>query len=135
MLLDHAIHVVGHVGTDHQSILGLAVHGLRIDVIAFLLVLHQPALLLEQLEVLCRLQIDSGIMLICPHRKINLRLNDMIEGFLVALSLCPCLLGVEHVVRPGSYLLDQRFRRPNALEWFYYCHNLFIDSKTFVSVH
>ena len=123
MLLDHAIHVVGHISADHQSILGLAIHGLRIDVIALLLVLHQPALLLEQLEVLRRLQIDRGIMLVSTHRKVNLRLYDMIKGLLIARSLCPCLLRVQHVIRPGSHLLDQCLRRPNALEWFNYCHN------------
>ena len=63
VLLDTTCHVVVRMGTDHESVLGLLIHGLSINIIMFMLVLHQPALILELLEVLCGLLIDFGIIL------------------------------------------------------------------------
>ena len=51
MLLDYARHVIIHVGTYHQTILGLAVHGLGIDVILFLIILLQPAFFLSLIHI------------------------------------------------------------------------------------
>ena len=78
MLLDHPVHVVGHVSSYHQSILRLAVHGLGINIVTRLVVLHQPALFLEHPEVRYRLVVHTRIMLVRPFRKINFRLDDVV---------------------------------------------------------
>ena len=52
MLLDLACQVVICVGAKHDTILGTAVHGLRVHIVALLLVLNEPAFLLPFLEIL-----------------------------------------------------------------------------------
>ena len=91
MLLDAASHIVIGMGTHHQTILRLAVHGLGINIIMFACVLNQPALVLELLEVLGGLLIHSGIILRCTHREIDLRLDNVIQTLLIVASLCPRL--------------------------------------------
>ena len=63
MLLNAASHVIVGMGTHHETILGLAVHRLRIDIIMFARILNQPALVLELLEILGSLLIDTWIIL------------------------------------------------------------------------
>ena len=78
MFLNNTIHIIGHVCTDNQTVLCLAVHCLGIYIIAFFLILYQPAFFLEHLEIGSSFQINGRIMFICPDRKIDLRFNDMI---------------------------------------------------------
>ena len=78
MLLDNAIHIIGHIRTDNQAVLCLAVHGLGIHIVTFLLILHQPALFLEHPEIGGSFQINGRIVFIRPDRKVDLRFDDMI---------------------------------------------------------
>ena len=87
MLLDHPVHIVRHVSSYHQSILRLAVHGLGINIVTRFVVLHQPALFLEHPEIRYRLVVHTRIMLVRSLRKVNLRLDDVIQRFLVAFRL------------------------------------------------
>ena len=87
MLLNHPVHIVGHVSSYHQSVLRLAVHGLGVDVITRLFVLHQPSLFLKHPEVRYRLVVHTWVVLIRTLRKVNLRLDDVIQRFLVAFRL------------------------------------------------
>ena len=91
MLLDVALHVVVGMGANHQTILRLAVHRLGIDIIMFLRVLHQPTLILELLEVLCSLFVNTWIILRGAYREVNLRLDDVIQTLLIVASLCASL--------------------------------------------
>ena len=78
MLLDNAIHIIGHIRTDNQAVLCLAVHGLGIHIVTFLLILHQPALFLEHPEIGGSFQINGRIVFIRPDRKVDLWFDDMI---------------------------------------------------------
>ena len=99
VLLDDSVHIIRHVGTYHQAELGLAVHGLGVDIIIFLFVLHQPTLVLKLLEILRGLLIDTRIAFIGTYRKINLGLDDMIERHLITFGLSTGFVRVQHVVR------------------------------------
>ncbi|OPZ98060.1 MAG: hypothetical protein BWY72_00989 [Bacteroidetes bacterium ADurb.Bin416] len=98
VLLDAAFQVVVHVGTHHQTVLGLAIHGLGIDVVAICLVLHQPAVVPEAVEIFHGFGIDLFLVFILTHGEINLRLDDVVERFFVITGLCPGFFTVEHVV-------------------------------------
>ena len=63
MLLDNTCKIIIHVGTNDQTILCLAVHSLRIDIILFLVVLLQPAVFLKLLEIFSSTFIDARIIL------------------------------------------------------------------------
>ena len=78
MLLDTPMHVVVGMRSHHQSILCLIVHGLRIDIIVFFAVLHQPSLVLEFLEVFGSALIHLWVVFACTRLKVNFRLDDMI---------------------------------------------------------
>ena len=91
MLLNIALHVVVNIGTNYQSILSLAIHGLRINIIMFARVLNQPTFILELLEVLGSLFIYTRIILRCADGEIDLWFDDMVETHLVITSLCPRL--------------------------------------------
>ena len=122
MLFDITLHVVVHIGADNKTILRLSIHGLGIDVIMVILVLHQPALVLKLLEVLGGLLIDTGIVLRSSDGEINFGLNDMVEALLVTAGLGTCLLTVEHVIGTALYLLHQLLWRTDSFEWFNDCH-------------
>ncbi len=79
MFFNFAGHVVLHRGTHHQSVLCLAIHGLGVYVIHLLLILEQPSLLLEQVEVFGRLCIHILVVFIFSHREVDLRLDDVIK--------------------------------------------------------
>ena len=79
MLLDYSVHVIGHVSPHHQAILRLAVHGLGINIITRLVVLHQPALFLEHPEIRYRLVVHPRVVLVGTFREVNLRLDDVIQ--------------------------------------------------------
>ena len=122
MLFDITLHVVVHIGADNKTILCLSIHGLGIDVIMVIFVLHQPALVLKLLEVLGGLLIDTGIVLRSSDGEINFGLNNMVEALLVIAGLGTCLLTVEHVIGTALYLLHQLLWRTDSFEWFNDCH-------------
>ena len=122
VLFDATSHIVVGMGAHHETILCLTVHRLRVYIIMFLFVLHQPTLVLELLEVLCRFFIDARVVLASAYREVNLRLDDVIQTLLVVASLGTCLLTIEHVVGATLYLLHQFLRRTDSFKWFYDCH-------------
>ena len=63
MLLDDTRHIIIYICTHHKTILCLAIHGLCIDIILFFIILLQPAVLLELLEVLCGTLINTRVVL------------------------------------------------------------------------
>ena len=79
MLLYARVHVILHSGGDHYAVLRASLHGLRIYIVAFLLILHQPAFTTETGEILNSFIIHTRIMLIRAFRKIYLRLDDVIQ--------------------------------------------------------
>ena len=99
MLLDDSGHIVVDVCADHQSILSLAIHGLGIDVILFLVILHKPSLILEHLEILGGFHIDARVVLAGSGFEVDFRLDDTIKTHFVVTCLNACLLGVKHIVR------------------------------------
>ncbi len=134
MLFDAAFHIVVHPGGNHETVLRAAVHCLRVDVILLLVVLHEPAVLLELVEILHGLFVDFGVMLVKPGFEIDFRLDDMIEGFGVALSLFAGLFGIEHVVGTRNYLFHHLLRRADAFERFYFCHGFFTKLRLCIVV-
>ena len=122
MLLNDAIHIIGHVCAHHQTILRLAVHGLGIYVVIFLIVLYQPAFVLKHSEVVGGFPVNTFIMLIRALRKIYLGLNDMIQGFFVSCRFFTGFGGVQYIVRTGCNLLYQVLGRANAFKRFNCSH-------------
>ena len=128
VFLDAAGHVVVGMGAHHESILRLLVHGLRVDVVLFLVVLHQPALFLELPEVLGSFLIDTRVILRRSFGEVYLGFNNVVEAFLVVASLGTCFLAIEHVVGTALHLLHQFLRWTDSLKWFYYHSSFFIFS-------
>ena len=87
VFLDVALEVILHVCANHQTILGLALHSLSVDVVLLLGVTLEPALVLKLTEVLGSLSIHTGIGLLGYGIKINLGLDDVIKGHLVTCCL------------------------------------------------
>ncbi len=79
MLLDASFHVVGYICSDHYAVLGAAVHGLCIYVVVLVVVLHEPSVLLECVEVFYSFVVHLGIVLIGARGKVDLRLDDVVE--------------------------------------------------------
>ena len=129
MLLDDPVQVVVHIGTDDQTILCLAVHGLCIDIIILLRVLNQPSLVLEELELTGSLRIHLRVVLVADRVEIDFRLDDVVERLLIALTLGLGLLAVQHVIGAALHLFHQVLRWAYSLEWFYYCHDIYSMKK------
>ena len=87
MLLDIALHVVVSMCADYQTILCLALHGLSIYIIMFARILHQPPIVLELLEVLGSLLIDTWVVLRGAYGEVNLWFDDVIQTLGVVASL------------------------------------------------
>ena len=98
VLLDLASHIVINVGSDNKSILCLAVHCLGVDIVVFLVVLQEPAFVLELLEVLGGFLIDARVVLTCSLGEVYLGFDDMIQAHLIVACLGSGFFGVEHVV-------------------------------------
>ena len=79
MFLNIPLQIIIHISTNYQPILCTSVHRLGIYVILFFLILNQPAVILKFPEILRCFFIDSRIMLVCSYRKINFRLDYMIQ--------------------------------------------------------
>ena len=90
VLLDMATDIVVHKGSNHKTILRLSIHGLGIDVIVFIGILYQPSPLLKLSEVFGSLFVHTRVILGSALWKVYLRLDDMIQAFLVVTCFAPC---------------------------------------------
>ena len=122
MLFDSAFHIIVHPSGHYEAILGASVHCLGVDIVVLLVVLNEPAVFLELLEVLHSFVVDFGVVLVETGFKVDFGLDDMIKRFGVALGFLACLFRVEHVVGTRHYLFDHLLRRTDTLERFYFCH-------------
>ena len=113
--------VVVGMGAEHDSVLGPAVHGLRIDIVAGTGVAHQPAPLLPLAEVLHGLVVDPGVVVLEHGLEIYLGLGYVQQGFLP--SHRPGLGRVEHIVGRGGDFGHQLPGRTQGGERFHSYHN------------
>ena len=136
VLLNASLQIIIYPRADNQTILRLCFlscqsrsgsvlqtlafsqNRLRINVVFLLLVLHKPSFLFEQLKLLNCRSIHTLVVLIRSRRKIDLRLDNMVQTLLVACSFCTCFFTIQHVVRPAAHLLHQLFRRTYSSKWF-----------------
>ncbi len=125
VFFDTAFHIVIDVGGHHYAVLRAAVHCLGVDIVVFLLVLHQPAVFAECGEIGHGTVVDLGSVLVGARSEIDLGLDDVVERTGVAFGLCSCFFAVEYIVGPRSHFGDDFTRRTYAAEWFYFGH----DSK------
>ena len=122
MFFDDAVHIIGDISAHDKAVLRLAVHGLCIDIIHFLIVLDQPAFVLEHLEMLCRAFIYTGIIFARAGLEIDFGLDDMIERHLVVAGFRACFFRIEHIVWTAFHFFDEIFGRTNAFKRFNDCH-------------
>ena len=78
MLLDAPLHIVFHPCSHYQSVLRPSVHRLGIDVVLLFLVLTQPSLLAEHVEMLHGRRIHFLVVLIRTLREVDLGLDDVV---------------------------------------------------------
>ena len=131
MLLNHAIHIVVDKSTYHQSILRFTIHGLCVDIILLLVILHEPSLVLELLEVLGSLLVHTRVVLAGAYREIDLRLDDVVQAHLVVASFSSCLFRVKNVVWARLDLFNKVFRWAYALKRFNGCHRFYLLRITY----
>ena len=91
MLFDATCHIVVCMGADYKTVLRLSIHRLCIDVVVLLLILHQPTLVLELLEVLSCLLIHLWVVLRSAYGKVDFGFDDVIQTFLVVASFSASL--------------------------------------------
>ena len=135
VLFDDPVHIVRDIGPDDETVLRLAVHRLGINVIALLLVLDQPATLLEETEVVGGLLIDTRIVLVGADGEIDFGFDNMIQRFFIALGLATRFIGIKHIVRAGNHLSNQVFGRTEAAERFDGSHFKKRYNMFFISNH
>ena len=122
MFFDFSRHIIVDICSHYETILCLAVHGLGIDVVVVLFVLHEPSFILEHLEVFGSLFIYARVILACTFREVNLRLYDVVKAFLVVACLGTCFFGFKHVIRTRLHLFHILLWRAYALKRFYNRH-------------
>ena len=91
--------IVISMGTHHETVLGLAIHRLCIYIIMFARVLYQPALILELLEVLSSLLINTWVILRRTLWEIYFGFDDMIQTLFVVACLSTCFFTVKDIIR------------------------------------
>ena len=116
VLLDRTVPIILEMAAHRQSVLRPSVHGLRIDVIVFFLVLLQPAPFAPQTEILDRTVVDLLGMFIGDRIEIDLRFDDVQQRTFARFGFG--LRRVEHVVRPRSDLGGMFLRRADSPERF-----------------
>ena len=122
VLLDDTVHVVLHGSCHHDSILGPALHGLCINVVHFLFVLHQPSHLLELGEVFRRTLVHTAVIFARVLGKVYLRLDDVIERHGVAFGLGSGFVAAQDIIRAAFHLFHQVLWRPQPHKRFDCCH-------------
>ena len=123
VLLDDSIHIVVHVCAEHNAVLRLAVHGLRIQVVALVCILHEPALLLEMGKLLGTAFIDTRVVFAGAFGEIDFGFDDMIERFEVIACFGAGFLRTQYIVGAAFHFFHQRNGWANAAEGFYSWHN------------
>ena len=123
MLLYAPFHIVLDIGSHNDTILLVAAHCLGIEVITFLFFFNEPTFLLEHLEVVNGALIHLLAMFICSCRKFYLGPSDMVQRHRIPGSFAAGFVGVQHVIRPGSYFFYYGLWRAQTFEWFYCHHN------------
>ena len=98
VLLDDSIHIVVHVCAEHNAVLRLAVHGLRIQVVALVCILHEPALLLEMGKLLGTAFINARVVFAGAFGEIDFGFDDMIERFEVIACFGAGFLRTQYIV-------------------------------------
>ena len=129
VLLDDALHVVGHGGANDPAVLRLAVHGLGVEVVAVGLVGHEPSLLLELLELLGAAFVDAGVVFAGAFGEVDFGLDDVVERHLVVAGLSAGFFGTEHVVGAALYLFDQLFGGAQATEGLNLGHSIGLEVR------
>ena len=76
--------------TNNKTVLCLAIHCLSVDIVLFLVILLQPAFVLEHLEVLSSLFINTWVVLRSTWLKVYLRLDDTIKTHRIITCLSAC---------------------------------------------
>ena len=129
VLLDDALHVVGHGGANDPAVLRLAVHGLGVEVVAVGLVGNEPSLLLELLELLGAAFVDAGVVFAGAFGEVDFGLDDVVERHLVVAGLSAGFFGTEHVVGAALYLFDQLFGGAQATEGLNLGHSIGLEVR------
>ena len=127
MLFDYAVYIVVDIGGHDYAILGAPVHCLGVYIIVVGIVLNQPAVLAEGLEILDSAVVDAFIVFVGACGKVDFRLNDMVERLWVSGRFGTGFVGVEHVVGSGGHLLHEISGRTDAAEGFDGSHRKFFD--------
>ena len=129
MFFNDACKIIINICPDNQTVLGLSVHSLSINIILLLFVLHKPTFRLEFLEMFNCAFINARIIFACAFRKVDFGLNYMIKGHFIITSLCACFIRVKHIVRSAFHFFDKMFWRSNTTKGFNYSHNKFKIKK------
>ena len=122
VLLDLAGGVVVGVGAQDEAVLGPLAHGLGIDVVLLLVILHQPALLAPGLEIGHGLVVGRLGVLVGDRLEVNLWLGDVQQGLFASHVLG--FLGVQDVVRRCRDLGHKVLRRADGGKGFYTYHTI-----------
>ena len=127
VFLDDLVDIVLAVGAGHDAVLPLGVlvfgvHALGVDVEFLLLILHQPAEVLEQVVVLDDLEVHFGRVLVGAFGEVDLSLGDMQQAVGVALAFHAGLFAVQYVVGTRSQFLDDVHRGAESFKRFDNAH-------------
>ncbi len=106
VFFDVFVHVIVHMRTDYQSILRFAIHCLRVHVVFFSFILHQPTFGFEFCKVLKRFIVHFIFVFVGSLFKINLGFNNVIQRHCIAFGLCAGFFGVQHIVRARSHFFN-----------------------------
>ena len=120
MLLDDAVCVVVGVGAEHEAVLGALAHGLGVNVVALRRVSAEPSTLAPELEVLHRLVVHLGGVLVGDWLEIYLGLGDVQERLLP--RHLAGFQGVKNVIRGCCDLGHNILGGPEGCKRFYSYH-------------
>ena len=126
VLLDHARQVIVHIGAHHETVLRAAIHRLGVEIIVFLGIFHEPAVILKFLELLGAAFVDTRVVFVRAFGEIYLGLNDVVKRHRVVACLLACFFGTKHVVGTALHLFHECFWRTHATEWFYFGHDIYL---------
>ena len=129
MLLDDAVHIVVHMGADHNAVLPFqrtvcTGHGLGIEVIVFFGIADEPAGFLELAELLCSAGIDALIVFARAFGEIDFGLDDVVERLFVAAGFRTGFLAVEDIVGTTFNEFNKILGRTNAAKGLYSWHSM-----------
>ena len=79
MLFYALVHVVINVGSNNNTVLGASLHCLGIYIIMLLIVLNEPSVILESIEIFHSLVIHFRRVLIFAGFEVDFRLYDVVK--------------------------------------------------------